>query len=94
MSDEAMSGTTRVNSPELIFEITPLPVITVDGEPTAQAPISPSSAYNLLQLEMSHDSVRKIALGLITNIRQREREVAAYDTARNERLTHLERQLG
>ena len=94
MSDEAMSGTTRVNSPELIFEITPPPVVTVDGEPAAQAPISPSSAYNLLQLEMSHDSVRKIALGLITNIRQREQEVAAYDAARNECLAHLERQLG
>ena len=89
-----MSGTTRVNSPELIFEITPPPIVTVDGEPAAQAPISPSSAYNLLQLEMSHDSIRKIALGLITNIRQREREVAAYDTARNERLAYLERQVG
>ena len=94
MSDVAMSGTTRVASPELVFEVTPPPVVTVDGEPAAQAPISPSSAYNLLQLEMSHASVRKIALGLITNIHQRERDVAAYDEARNERLAYLERQVG
>ena len=98
MSEEAMAGTTRVNSPEPshsppIFEINPSPIIMVDGEPAAQPPISPTSAYNLLQLGMSPGSLRKIALGLLTNIKQREREVAAYDTARNKHVTWLEREL-
>ena len=47
----------------------------------------------LLQLRMSSGSLRKIALGLLTNIKQREREVVAYDTAHNEHVTWLEREL-
>ena len=42
---------------------------------------------------MSLDSVRKIALGLITNIKQWGREVAAYDTAHNKHIFWLEREL-
>ena len=99
MSTVALDGSTVVESPSPmsrsppIFEISPGPVILVDGEPAAQPPISPSSASNLLQLAMSSESLKKIALGLITNIKQREREVAAYDTARNEHVAWLEREL-
>ena len=99
MSTTALDGSTAVGSPEHtshsppVFEINPLPIILVDGEPAAQPPISPTSAYNLLQLGMSPRSLRKIALGLLTNIKQWEREVAAYDTARNEHVTWLEREL-
>ena len=99
MSTTVLDGSTIVGSSERtshsppVFEIDPSPIILVDGEPAAQPPISPTSTYNLLQLGMSPGSLRKITLGLLTNIKQREREVAAYNMARNEHVTWLEREL-